>query len=157
MSPLFCKYFKRVSQVIHFVEWGGYKVAPHKYKMTFWSSTSFLTDQTLHQFHDPNTELELYRFTRGFHRTFASDVACQQEHLPFCTPESVPFWDFHKHFPQTSLFSRLFTSTFQGTFSILLWTPSALGMSSLSDWQTTAYTWGCHYMYIFFLYIVFTS
>ena len=47
--------------------------------MTFWSLTNsdFLTDQTFHQCHDLDTELDLYRITSGFHRAFATGLACQ--------------------------------------------------------------------------------
>ena len=56
------------------------------------TSSDFSTDQTFHQFHDLDTELELLRIMSGFHGAFATFVACQQGtltlpntwfHLPF--------------------------------------------------------------------------
>ena len=49
--------------------------------MKFWflnSYSDFLTDQTFHQFHDPDTALDFQRNTSGFHWTFAMGLACQQ-------------------------------------------------------------------------------
>ena len=53
---------------------------PHESKMTFWPLTNsyFPTDQTFHQFHDLDTELDLLRIMSGFHGPFATGVACQQ-------------------------------------------------------------------------------
>ena len=48
--------------------------------MIFWPLTiysDFPTDQTFHQFHDLNTELDLHRITSGFYRAYATDAACQ--------------------------------------------------------------------------------
>ena len=37
----------------------------------------------MHQWHDIDTELDLYEITSGFHGAFATDVACQQGILTF--------------------------------------------------------------------------
>ena len=47
--------------------------------MTFWSLTgysNFQTDQTLHQIHDIDTELDPRRIMSGFYVAFATGVAC---------------------------------------------------------------------------------
>ena len=57
--------------------------------VTFWSSTSysnFPTDQTLYQFYDLDTELDLYRLTRGFNWAFATDETCHKE--PLALPDT---------------------------------------------------------------------
>ena len=36
------------------------------------------TDKTFHQFHDPDTELDLHRIMGGFYGAFATVLACQQ-------------------------------------------------------------------------------
>ena len=64
--------------------------------MTFWPLTNsdFPTNQTFHQFHDLDTELDLHRITSGFQGAFASGVACQQGTLTL--PDTwfrPPFWD----------------------------------------------------------------
>ena len=48
--------------------------------MTFWPLTNsdLPTNQTFHQFHDLNTELDLHRIMSGFHGAFATGVASQQ-------------------------------------------------------------------------------
>ena len=49
--------------------------------MTFWPLTSYIdfqTDQTFHQFHDPDTEFDLHRITSGFDGAFAPGVVCQE-------------------------------------------------------------------------------
>ena len=48
--------------------------------MTFWPLTNsdFPTNQTFHQFHDLDTELDRHRIMSGFHGAFATGVACQQ-------------------------------------------------------------------------------
>ena len=50
--------------------------------MTFCTLTNvnsdFPTDQTFHQFHDLDTELDLHRIMSGFHGTFAMGVASHQ-------------------------------------------------------------------------------
>ena len=48
--------------------------------MTFWPLTNsdFSTDQTLHQFHDLDTELDPHRIMGGFHGAIAAGVVCQQ-------------------------------------------------------------------------------
>ena len=56
--------------------------------MPFWPLTSysdFPNDQTFHQFHDLDTELQLHRITSSFHGLFATGVACQQG------PLTLPF------------------------------------------------------------------
>ena len=65
-------------------------------KMTFWPLTNsdFSTDQTFHQFHDLDTELDLHRIMSGFHGAFATGVACK--HGTLTLPDSwfrPPFWD----------------------------------------------------------------
>ena len=53
----------------------------HECLMTFWSLTSysdFPTDQTFHQIHFLDTELDLHRITSVFYGAFATGVACQQ-------------------------------------------------------------------------------
>ena len=64
--------------------------------MTFWSLTNsdFPTNQTFHQFHDLDTELDLHRIMSGFHGAFATGVASQQGTLTL--PDTwfrPPFWD----------------------------------------------------------------
>ena len=52
------------------------------------------TNQTYHQFHNLDTELDLHRITSGFHGTFATGVACHQGTLTL--PETwfrPTFWD----------------------------------------------------------------
>ena len=52
----------------------------HECLMTFWPLTNsdFPTEQTFHQFHDLETELDLHRIMSGFHGAFVTGVACQQ-------------------------------------------------------------------------------
>ena len=64
--------------------------------MTFWSLTNsdFPTNQTFHQFHDLDTELDRHRIMSGFHGAFATGVASQQGTLTL--PDTwfrPPFWD----------------------------------------------------------------
>ena len=64
--------------------------------MTFWPLTNsdFPTNQTVHQFHDLDTDFDLHRITSGFHGAFATGVACQQGTLTL--PDTWfrnPFWD----------------------------------------------------------------
>ena len=64
--------------------------------MTFWPLTNsgFPTDQTFHQFHDLDTELDLHRIMSGFHGAFATGVASQQGTLTL--PDTwfrPPIWD----------------------------------------------------------------
>ena len=40
------------------------------------TNSDFSTDQTFHQFHDLYTELDLHQIMSGFHRAFATGVAC---------------------------------------------------------------------------------
>ena len=52
------------------------------------------TNQTFHQFHDLDTEHDLYQITIGFHGIFVTGVACQQETLTLLVIWSRPaFWD----------------------------------------------------------------
>ena len=49
--------------------------------MTFWPLTSnsdIQTNQTIHPFHNLDTELDLHRFTSDFYGTFATGVTCKQ-------------------------------------------------------------------------------
>ena len=56
--------------------------------------TGLSTDQTFHQFHDLNTELDLHRIKSGFHWAFATVVASQQGTLTLPdTWSRPPFWD----------------------------------------------------------------
>ena len=80
------------------------------------SYRDFPTDQTFHQFYDTDSELYLHPITSGLHGTFATDVACQQEPLPFRTPGTVPLFGTYLcsncwcQFSRTCrVFSRLFT------------------------------------------------
>ena len=71
------------------------KSPSHECYMIFWPLTNsdFSTDQSFHQFHDINTELELHRIMSGFHWAFATGVACEQGTLTL--PDSwflPPFW-----------------------------------------------------------------
>ena len=52
----------------------------HECLMTFWPLTNsdFSSNQTFHQFHYLDTELDLHRIMSGFHGAFATGVACQQ-------------------------------------------------------------------------------
>ena len=64
--------------------------------MAFLSSNSYIdfsNDQTFHQLHDFNTELDLHRITSCFYGAVATVVTCQQGTLTLRTPCSVPFWD----------------------------------------------------------------
>ena len=57
-------------------------------------NSDFPTDQTIHQFHDLYTELDLHRIMSGFHGAFATGVASQQGTLTL--PDTwfrPPFWD----------------------------------------------------------------
>ena len=53
--------------------------------MAFWPLTisDLTTSQTFHQFHDIDTDFDLYRIMSGFYGAFATDVACQQGTLTF--------------------------------------------------------------------------
>ena len=64
--------------------------------MTFWPLTNsdFPTDQTFHQFHILDIELDLHWSMSGFHWAFATGVASQQGTLTL--PDTwfrPPFWD----------------------------------------------------------------
>ena len=64
--------------------------------MTFWPLTNsdLPTNQTLHQFHDLYTELDLHRIMSGFHGAFATGVAIKQGTLTLPhTWFRPPFWD----------------------------------------------------------------
>ena len=86
--------------------------------MTFWTLTNsdFYTDQTFHQFHDFDTELDLHRIMSGFHGAFSTDMASQQGTLTlpdtwfrplFWTCLCSICWD---QVPRTCyVFTRLFT------------------------------------------------
>ena len=59
----------------------------HITKFSFLSSIFFIfgglwpTDQTLQQFHDPDTKIDLHRIISAFHGAFATGVVCQQRTL----------------------------------------------------------------------------
>ena len=86
--------------------------------MIFWPSSSysnFHTDQTVHKFHDLDTELDLHRITGAFYGVFAMGVACQQGMLILPDTWFRPFfgsylcnncWD--QFFRTNRVFSRLF-------------------------------------------------
>ena len=57
------------------------KSPSHECLMTFWPMTcysDFISDQTSHQFHDLDTELDLHRITRSFHGAIAMGLTYQQ-------------------------------------------------------------------------------
>ena len=56
--------------------------------LTLTSYSDIPTDQTFHQFHDHNIELDFHRYTSGPHGAFATGVACQQGML---TPPDTLF------------------------------------------------------------------
>ena len=98
--------------------------------MIFWPLTNsdFPTNQTFHQFHNLDTELDPHRIMSGFHGEFATGVACQQGTLTL--PDTwfrPPLWDLlvlQLLRPDSSKLPCLY-STFHleypiGTFSILL-------------------------------------
>ena len=63
--------------------------------MTFWPLTNsdIPTDQTFHQCHDLDTELDLHRIMSGFYGAFATDMGCQQGTLTL--PDTwfrPPYW-----------------------------------------------------------------
>ena len=83
--------------------------------MTFWSLTNsdFPTNQTFHQFHDLDTELDLHRLWVVSMEHLQRVWHASRERLPLRTPGSVPFlgactcsdcWD---HFPR--LYTDLMT------------------------------------------------
>ena len=58
------------------------------------TNSDFPTNQTFHQFHDLDTELDRHRIMSGFHGAFATGVASQQGTLTL--PDTwfrPPFWD----------------------------------------------------------------
>ena len=107
------------------------KSPSHECSKKFWPLTSysgFPTDQTVHQFHDLDTELDLHRITSGFHGALWRVWHASWERLPFRTPGSVSLlrtclssncWD---QFSRTChVFSRQFSSSIPlGTYWILL-------------------------------------
>ena len=62
--------------------------------MTFWSLTNsdFPTDQTFHQFHDLDTELDLHRLWVVSMEHLQRLWHASRERLPFRTPGSVPLF-----------------------------------------------------------------
>ena len=62
--------------------------------MTFWSLTNsdFPTNQTLHQFHDIDTELDLHRLWMVSIEHLQWVWHASRERLPLRTPGSVPFF-----------------------------------------------------------------
>ena len=97
--------------------------------MTFWSLTNsdFPTNQTFHQFHDIDTELDLHRLWVVSMENMQWVWHASRECLPFRTPGSAPdcgtclcsnCWD---QIPRTChVFTRLSPRIPLGTFSILL-------------------------------------
>ena len=76
LESSFRNFYCQYSDLIH-----QYQSSSQECKMKVWPLTSyhdFPTDQTFHQFHNLDTEFDLHRITSGFHRTFATGVACQQ-------------------------------------------------------------------------------
>ena len=96
-----------------------YEVSCSRMLMTFWSLTNsnFRTNQTFHQYHDLNTELDLHRLWVVSMEHLQRVWHASREHLPFRTPGSVPncgtclcsnCWD---QIPRIChVFTRLFTS-----------------------------------------------
>ena len=95
------------------------KYSSHECLMTIWPLNSYSdipTNQTFHQFHDLDTDLDLHRITSGFYGAFATVVACLQGtltlpdnwfHLAFGTCLCSNCWD---QFSRTcQVFSRLVT------------------------------------------------
>ena len=65
----------------------------HECSKKFWPLTSysgFPTDQTVHQFHDLDTELDLHRITSGFHGALRRVWHASRKRLPFRALGSVP-------------------------------------------------------------------
>ena len=91
LKSSFRKFYVRYGNLIQ-----QYEVSLSRVLMTLWPLTNsdFLTDQTFHQFHDLDTELDLHRIISSFHETFATGVTSQLGTLTF--PDSwfrPPFWD----------------------------------------------------------------
>ena len=85
------------------------------------------TDQTLYQSVTSLLSSTFYRLTRGFHRLFATGVACWQGTLTLPDTWSRPNWDLHIFYLlRPILFPNLYflldysLRTSLGTFSILL-------------------------------------
>ena len=93
--------------------------ASHECLMTFWymTNSNFPTNQTFHQFHDLDTELNLHRLWMASMEHLQRVWHASRERLPFRTLGSVPHcgtclcsncWD---RIPRTChVFTRLFTS-----------------------------------------------
>ena len=66
----------------------------HECLKPFWSlaNSDFPTDQTLHQFHDLDTELDLHRIMSGSKEHLQRVWHASWERLSFRTFGSVPFW-----------------------------------------------------------------
>ena len=98
--------------------------------MAFWPSTrcsDSQTDQTFHQFHDLDTELDLHWMPSIFHRTYTTGVTCHQGTLtlpdtwfrPFSGLAYAPIVE--TSFPKLAVSFLYFLSWISfGTFSILL-------------------------------------
>ena len=79
--------------------------------MTFWPLTNsdFPTNQTFYQFHDLDTDFDLHRITSGFHRAFATGVACQQGTLTIPDTWFRPLFGACIYSDCWDQFSRLYT------------------------------------------------
>ena len=97
--------------------------------MTFWSLTNsdFPTNQTFHQFHDLDTELDLHRLWVVSMEHLQRVWHASRERLPFRTPGSVPILGLanapivETKFLELAMFLLDFSPRIPlGTFSILL-------------------------------------
>ena len=97
--------------------------------MTFWSLTNsdFPTNQTFHQFHDRDTELDLHRLWVVSMEHLQRVWHASRERLPFRTPGSVPILGLANAPIVETKFLELAMSLLDfspriplGTFSILL-------------------------------------
>ena len=89
------------------------KFLSHECKMTFCRLIYTDHPPPIRPNHDLINELDFYRIIRGFHRTFATDVACQYGTLTPLDTWSCPIWDLHKFYflrPIISLNLSLFCS-----------------------------------------------
>ena len=108
------------------------KSPSHECKMTFRPSTTYsdvYTDQTFHQFHDPDAEIDLRLIMIGFHGKHATGVTWKQATLTlglaYVSIVETSFTELAMSFVDFSLWISL------GTFSILLIIYSLLQFSSL--------------------------
>ena len=79
-SP-FRKFYCRYGDIIQ-----QYEVSLSRMRNDILTNSDFPTDQTFYQFHDLDTELDLYRIMSGFHGAFATIVA--SERGPLTLPDT---------------------------------------------------------------------